>query len=297
MEEDTLAVHDAPTLLLSNVNVDDEMMDVDMEPSTRYRLQRKLNRGAFGEVWAAWDNKNNRQVAVKLIPSKYAPAVQREVELLKSAQSECAQNHVLCYIDTYSLQKNGKAYIGVVTELVPGRALSAIPRNQITAKKMAKWTADLFRALRYLHSLGIVHRDVKPDNVMIKPNEELVLVDLGIGCSTEEPTKCARKYTQVEGTPLFMWPPILEAQATAARTGIPVEIDLDFLKVLDYYGAAVTMAVMALSPILNIRKMTSAQDLKMAISKMPYIVANRPKLDNFLRTIIDDPAMGMQIVD
>jgi len=297
MDADTIAVHETTEMLGSEDDDDNDGMEMDIEPSQQYRLQRKLNRGAFGEVWAAWDGKHNKQVAVKLIPSKHARAVQREVDLLRGAQGGCAQNHVLCYSDMYSLQRNGKGYIGVVTELVQGRALSDIDHDTITANQLAMWTVELFRALRYLHSLGIVHRDVKPENVMIRPDGKLVLVDLGIGCSTEGPSACAKRYTQVEGTPLFMWPPILEAQMSATNTGVPVEIDIDYFKAADFYGAAITIATMALMPILNINKMTSAQHLHMAITKMPYIVANLPKLDNFLRTIIGNPALGMQIVD
>ena len=296
MDQDTFRVHDT-TLLLKDDDGVHETMDLQMDPSERYRLQRKLNRGAFGEVWAALDNKNKKQVAVKLIPSKFGPAVKWEVDLLKGAQGECTQNHVLCYIDTYPVRKWNKNYIGVVTELVKGQALSDIPHDKITPKRLAKWTVQLFRALRYLHSLGIVHRDVKPDNIMIQPDDSLVLVDLGIGCSTRVPTACARRYTQVEGTPLFMWPPILEAQKTAARTGTPVEIGVLALKVADYYSAAITMAIMALRPMINIDEKTVAQDLNTAITKMPYIVASLPKLDNFLRTIIDKPEMGFEVVD
>lgn len=264
---------------------DDDGPEPTLPPSDRYALRKRLGGGSFGAVWKAWDRQANTWVAVKLINQKHAKVAMDEVELLRKARPQCTRHHVLCYLDAYTLQRGATPFVAVVTEFVEGTTLEDVKAP--SGAQLAQWTAQLFEALQFLHGLGIVHRDVKPANIMIRPDGSLVLVDLGLGCSP-----CPTTFWGVVGTPDYMWPPLLEAMDRAHKTGQPVRVTLEVLMAADYYSAAVSIASVALKarePAIDDLPARKRYD---AIMRQPVIVAGRPKLTRFLHFMLQRPNEG-----
>ena len=127
----------------------------------RYRLERRLGAGGFGVVWLAWDEKLEREVAVKIIPrSDGGERVERE------ARAAARLNHP-GIVAIYELASDAHdTYL--VSELVRGRTLAELARaGAIADRDVARIGVALCDALEHAHARGVIHRDVKPGNVMV----------------------------------------------------------------------------------------------------------------------------------
>ena len=128
----------------------------------RYRLERRLGAGGFGVVWLAWDEKLEREVAVKAIPREDDSGERVERE----ARAAARLNHpgiVAMYELAYDEHE-----VYLVSELVRGRTLAELVRaNAIADRDVARIGAALCDALAHAHERGVIHRDVKPQNVMV----------------------------------------------------------------------------------------------------------------------------------
>jgi hypothetical protein len=126
----------------------------------RYRLGRRLGTGGFGVVWQAWDEKLEREVAVKVVPREADPRVERE------ARAAARLNHP-GIVALYELAGD-EHELFLVSELVPGRTLAELSRaGAVADRDVARIGATLCDALEHAHARGVIHRDVKPQNVMV----------------------------------------------------------------------------------------------------------------------------------
>ena len=128
----------------------------------RYRLGRRLGAGGFGVVWLAWDEKLEREVAVKVIALEGASGqrVQRE------ARAAARLNHP-GIVAIYELASD-EHDVYLVSELVRGRTLAELLRaGALADRDVARIGMALCEALDHAHERGVIHRDVKPSNVMV----------------------------------------------------------------------------------------------------------------------------------
>ena len=128
----------------------------------RYRLERRLGAGGFGVVWLAWDEKLEREVAVKTIPleGESGKRVERE------ARAAARLNHP-GIVAIYELASDAHD-VYLVSELVRGRTLAELLRARALADRdVARIGVALCDALQHAHERGVIHRDVKPGNVMV----------------------------------------------------------------------------------------------------------------------------------
>ena len=127
----------------------------------RYRLERRLGAGGFGVVWLAWDEKLEREVAVKAIPREGSgERVERE------ARAAARLNHP-GIVGIYELAAD-EDDVYLVSELVRGRTLAELLRaGAIADRDVARIGMELCDALFHAHARGVIHRDVKPGNVMV----------------------------------------------------------------------------------------------------------------------------------
>jgi hypothetical protein len=128
----------------------------------RYRLERRLGAGGFGVVWLGWDEKLEREVAVKAIPREQGAGERVERE----ARAAARLNHP-GIVGIYELASDADD-VYLVSELVRGRTLAELLRaGAISDRDVARIGQALCEALEHAHARGVIHRDVKPQNVMV----------------------------------------------------------------------------------------------------------------------------------
>ncbi|MGH2785283.1 MAG: Stk1 family PASTA domain-containing Ser/Thr kinase [Actinomycetota bacterium] len=196
----TISVNDAKTL------------------SGRYELQERLGSGGMAEVYLGRDRVLGRTIAVKTLLTQFAGDPHFIARFRREAQSAAALNHphIVGVYDTGS--DDGTHYI--VMEYIEGRTLREIIREEgpLLPERAAEIAGDVCSGLAFAHSHGIVHRDVKPANIMITKNGEVKVTDFGIAraASSETVTQTAT----VLGTAQYFSPEQAQAGPVDARSDI-----------------------------------------------------------------------------
>lgn len=144
-----------------------------------YRVEAQIGQGGMGEVFRAYDTRLNRPVAVKVM--RGAGEVQAvDVErFLREARAASALNHPNIVI----IHEVGSTPAGdhfIVQELIDGRTLRDLLQERLPLAKIADIGAQVARALAAAHAAGIVHRDVKPENIMIRGDGYVKVLDFGL---------------------------------------------------------------------------------------------------------------------
>lgn len=177
----------------------------------RYRLVARLGAGAMGTVWRAFDQVLQTEAALKEIEfaggvpdAERADRVERVERALREARHAAklrGHPHVVTILDV--VLENGLPWI--VMELVPSRSLFDVVRmdGPLPVTEVARIGIAMIDALVAARDHGIVHRDVKPSNVLIGDDGRVVLTDFGIATGDGDPTLTV---TGVLGTPLYMAP-------------------------------------------------------------------------------------------
>jgi serine/threonine protein kinase len=150
----------------------------------RYRLEERIASGGMGDVWRTFDDVLERTVAVKiLLPSLLEEAGFTE-RFRVEARTMATINHP-GVVDIYDYGSDQSAGAYLVMEYVEGDALSRtlLRVNRLTPARTMALVAQAADALQAAHEKGVVHRDVKPGNLLVRPNGTLVLTDFGIARS------------------------------------------------------------------------------------------------------------------
>lgn len=174
----------------------------------RYRLIEPLGRGGMGTVWRAVDQVLEREVAVKeLLASAELTGPEREVFTIRTfrearAAGRLSHPSVAAVYDAF--EENG--YPWIVLELIPSRTLGSVIREEgpLPPRRVAEIGSRVLAALRVAHAAGVLHRDVKPDNVLLAHDGRVVLTDFGIA-AMEDDSPVTRTGMLV-GTPAFIAP-------------------------------------------------------------------------------------------
>jgi len=141
----------------------------------RFELRERLGSGGFGTVYKGWDERLERDVAVKVIDIGGQPLDR----VLREAQAVGRLNHP-SVVTLYELGEDGRnAYL--VSELVEGATLAERQRQgELSDHDVGEMASDLCDALEHAHSRGVVHRDIKPQNVLLGNERRAKLMDFGI---------------------------------------------------------------------------------------------------------------------
>ncbi len=154
-----------------------------IESVGHYRILDRIGAGGMGEVYRARDTRLGRTVAVKLLPAAVAEDPERRERFLREARATSALSHPNIATLFEIGEQDGRLYL--VFEYVPGQTLRALigdrPINPRRALEIAAQVAD---ALADAHAAGIIHRDIKPDNIIVTPKGPAKVLDFGLATWT-----------------------------------------------------------------------------------------------------------------
>ena len=182
----------------------------------RYRIISLLGQGGMGAVYQAWDTRLNVPVAFKeMIPQPgldHQTLAQLRQQFQQEAQILARLSHPYLVRVTDFFEESGNAYL--VMDFVEGESLAdRIERDGALAEsQVLEWANQLLDALTYCHSQGIIHRDIKPQNVIIRSDGRAVLVDFGLVKLWDPNDPHTRTAMRGMGTPEYAPPEQYDAQ-------------------------------------------------------------------------------------
>ncbi len=188
----------------------------------KYQLKKLLGRGGMGEVWAAFHLGLRRDVALKVlrdVAKQSALRFEREV----SALADLRHPNTVRVFD-YGFTETGVIYYAM--ELLDGMTLAALVRSEgpLTPERVLRVASQASRALGEAHDKGMVHRDVKPDNLFLANAggelDFIKVIDFGIVRLEEEPHEALTLEGFVVGTPNFMAPELATGKDADARSDV-----------------------------------------------------------------------------
>jgi serine/threonine protein kinase len=176
----------------------------------RYRLVERIGSGAMGVVWRAHDERLHRTVAVKELLLAPGLSTGETDEAIQRAMREgriAARLHHPNAISVFDVvEEDGVPCL--VMEYLPSRSLSAVmaERGALPPREVARIGAQVAAALAAAHSAGIVHRDIKPGNVLLGDDGTVKITDFGISRATDDVT--VTKTGLIAGTPAYLAPEV-----------------------------------------------------------------------------------------
>jgi serine/threonine protein kinase len=189
---------------------------------SRYEVVEKLGAGAFGEVYRAKDTVLGRDVAIKRIRLEAFAEGQQLEEVKKRFINEArvaAQLRHPNIVTTHDIVDSAKSSF-IVMELVEGRTLQSLleSKRRLSIAETVDVLAQAAEALDYAHGQKVVHRDVKPANLMIEPNGHVKVMDFGI--AKAESSGHITATGTVLGTPFYMSPEQAKGQPVDGRSDL-----------------------------------------------------------------------------
>lgn len=192
------------------------MTDLTGRTLGRYRLETLLGRGGMADVWRATDTKLARTVAVKVIHATYAEDPQFAERFLREARVVASLEHPNI-LPVYDFGDEGGIPFLVMPHLAGGTLRDRLRGTPAPLGVAAVWIRQLADALDAAHAAGILHRDVKPANVLLGRDDRLFLADFGIAKMVETMTGLTATGVVV-GTPVYMAPEQAQGQPASPAT-------------------------------------------------------------------------------
>src|SRR4249919_595756 len=176
----------------------------------RYELGELLGRGGMAEVRKGTDSRLGRVVAIKRLRTDLASDATFQARFRREAQSSAALNHpsiVSVYDTGEEMTDHGVAQPYIVMEYVAGRTLRDILREgrKILPERALEISSGVLSALDYSHRAGIIHRDIKPGNVMLTPSGDVKVMDFGIARAMSD-SNTMTQTAAVVGTAQYLSP-------------------------------------------------------------------------------------------
>ncbi|MCW2908411.1 MAG: serine/threonine protein kinase [Actinomycetia bacterium] len=190
----------------------------------RYELDGVVGRGGMAEVYRARDIRLDRIVAVKTLREDLARDATFQARFRREAQSAASLNHpsIVAVYDTGE-DMSAPAHVPyIVMEYVDGRTLRELLRDdrRLLPERALEITDGVLRALDYSHRNGIIHRDIKPGNVMLTRQAEVKVMDFGIARAVSDAQATMTQTAQVIGTAQYLSPEQARGERVDARSDL-----------------------------------------------------------------------------
>lgn len=189
------------------------------------RLEEKIGRGGMGEVWKAWNEIEKRHVVIKVLPRELTN-VPEELNRVRHTFQQIHQLHHQNICPVYSFGDHPEVGPYLVLKYVDGITLAAYHRQfvdqhgQFPVEELIRVLEPVAAALDYAHSKKVVHRDIKPDNIMLRPDgSEPLIVDFGLATEIRTSmTRISKVQMDTSGTYPYMAPEQWRGRSQDART-------------------------------------------------------------------------------
>jgi serine/threonine protein kinase len=193
----------------------------------RYELGELLGRGGMAEVRKGRDTRLGRVVAVKRLRTDLASDATFQARFRREAQSAASLNHpaIVAVYDTGeepAADGSGVSQPYIVMEFVAGRTLRDILREgrKILPERALEITSGVLSALDYSHRAGIIHRDIKPGNVMLTPSGDVKVMDFGIARAISDASSTMTQTAAVVGTAQYLSPEQARGETVDSRSDV-----------------------------------------------------------------------------
>jgi len=193
---------------------------------SHYRILEKIGQGGMGEVFLAQDTTLDRKVALKFLPEELQQDSTARKRFLREAKSAAALDHpYICHIHEVG-EVEGKSFISM--EYVQGETLKdKLSQGPLPLKDALEKATEVVEALEEAHKQGIVHRDVKPSNIMLTPQGHVKVMDFGLAKQVtpvegqeQEITTALTQQGSTLGTVPYMSPEQVRGQVVDTRSDI-----------------------------------------------------------------------------
>ncbi|MET9152085.1 protein kinase [Streptomyces griseoflavus] len=194
----------------------------------RYQLRDLLGQGGMASVHLAYDSVLDRQVAIKTLHTELGREQAFRERFRREAQSVAKLTHtnIVSVFDTGEDDVDGMTTPFIVMEYVEGRPLGSVldedvrRQGAMPADKALKITADVLAALEISHEMGLVHRDIKPGNVMMTKRGVVKVMDFGIARAMQSGVTSMTQTGMVVGTPQYLSPEQALGRGVDARSDL-----------------------------------------------------------------------------
>src|ERR1700754_852597 len=193
----------------------------------RYELDGVAGRGGMAEGYRARDIRLDRIVAIKTLRSDLARDHTFQARFRREAQSAASLNHpaIVAVYDTGeepAADGSGVMQPYIVMEFVAGRTLRDILREgrKILPERALEITSGVLSALDYSHRAGIIHRDIKPGNVMLTPSGDVKVMDFGIARAVSDASSTMTQTAAVVGTAQYLSPEQARGETVDSRSDV-----------------------------------------------------------------------------
>jgi len=237
----------------------------------KFDITAELGRGGMGVVYKAWEDSLQRFVAIKMLGDQLTQDENVKQRFLREARAVADLNHPnvvqVFTVDTYE----GRPYFAM--EYVEGESLTDLihTSNRVNPKRAAQIIKEAASGLAAAHAKDVIHRDIKPDNIMLTKHGGVKVVDFGIAKMKDTDAKLTASGMMV-GTPNYISPEVCLGHEVDARS------DIFSLGIVFYEMLAGTTPFNADSPIAMMTAVVQAE--------VPDITTLNPEVDDRLRAIL-----------
>lgn len=187
----------------------------------KYKITEFLGSGGSAKVWKGYDERSKREVAIKVLPEDFEPALLARFKHETRTISQLDHPNI---IKIHDIGTEGKTNYYVM-DYVKGRTLKEmiheryeVEKGSLSSEEVLRISHKLALALDYIHQRRIYHRDIKPGNVLVTDAGEVILMDFGIAKAKDDTTLTTAG--TLMGTPLYMSPEQLQAQEVDHRSDL-----------------------------------------------------------------------------